>query len=138
MAVINDIPGLTVEVIANDAPLCEYLDSDADNTASQVTNFIEVHPEGTFEILSKFHDDFAATHGFRIEVRLDGNRVSSYLHRLGGLKKPAGHKTTGVRSKIGNRWHESNLMFSPFVVGKNCFARCSMHILNTSTRERQQ
>jgi hypothetical protein len=117
MAVLDHIPGLTVEVVANGERLHEYPDHDADNTASQVTNYIKVHPEGTFEILCKFLDNFTTTHGFRVEVRLDGNRVSSCLYRKNELKKAGGHKTTGVRSKIANRWHESNFMFSPFIVG---------------------
>ncbi|KAH4957629.1 hypothetical protein HBH77_120090 [Parastagonospora nodorum] len=116
MAVIEDIPGLTVEVIANGAPLHEYSDADADDHPKQATNYIEVHSEGTFEILTRFLDGFATTYGVRVEVRLDGTKVDSFLTRLSELKEAGGHKTSGVRSKIGGRWHESNFVFSPFVL----------------------
>ncbi|KAH3956417.1 hypothetical protein HBI70_068090 [Parastagonospora nodorum] len=116
MAVIEDIPGLTVKVIANGAPLDEYSDADADDHPKQATNYIEVHSEGTFEILIQFFEGFVATYGVRVEIRLDGIKVSSSLTRLSKLKEAGGHKTSGVRSKIGGRWHESNFVFSPFVL----------------------
>ncbi|EAT87833.2 hypothetical protein SNOG_05442 [Parastagonospora nodorum SN15] len=116
MAVIEDIPGLTVKVIANGAPLDEYSDADADDHPKQATNYIEVHSEGTFEILIQFFEGFVATYGVRVEIRLDGTKVSSSLTRLSKLKEAGGHKTSGVRSKIGGRWHESNFVFSPFVL----------------------
>jgi hypothetical protein len=118
MAIIHHIPGLTAEVIVNGAPLREYIDNGADHTASEVTNFIEVCADGTFEILCKFQANFTATFGVLVELRLDGNKVSSSLLRLKDLKNVQGHKFSGVKSKIGGRWYQSNLLFSPFAVGE--------------------
>jgi hypothetical protein len=79
MAVIDDIPGAKVEVIANGEPLQEYDDGDSENTASRITKYIRVSPDGTFEIIVQFLDDYVATRGLRTEVRLDGLKVSSNL-----------------------------------------------------------
>jgi hypothetical protein len=117
MAVIPDIPGLKVEVIANEEPLKEYDTEVADDAAKTVTKFVEVRANDKFEISTTFDDDFVATHGFLLEVRLDGSKVYSTLLPLGQLKKSGGHKASGVRSKISGRWHMSNFVFSSFVIG---------------------
>jgi hypothetical protein len=121
MAIINDIPGLSVEVVSNGDALREYEDVYAADEPKKVTKYIEVQSDETFEIVARFLENLNAKYGVCVEIRLDGTKVSASLIRLGELRKGGGHTytTSGVMSKIGNRWHESNFLFSPFVVGKS-------------------
>jgi hypothetical protein len=77
MAIIDAIPGLTVEVIVNNIPLREYPDPEADAGPKQATTYIEAHSGSTFWILTKFLDDFFAISDFSLETRLDGDKFSS-------------------------------------------------------------
>jgi hypothetical protein len=118
MAVIKDIPGLKVEIIANGEPLQEYDDDEAENSATNVTRYIQVGSDRIFAIVVQFLDEYVATRGMRIEIRLDGVKVSATLLALNKLMREGGHKFSGVSSKIGNRWNESKFTFMPFLIGK--------------------
>lgn len=118
MSIIENVPGLKVEVIANDEPLAEYRDAEAEVGTKKAVRFIEAKSNGTFQIVTQFLEEFPATYGFRIEVRLDGNEVDSVLIRLKDRKKNGRHKMSGVRLKTNGRWHQSNLLFSLFVIGE--------------------
>ncbi|KAF1850025.1 uncharacterized protein K460DRAFT_381892 [Cucurbitaria berberidis CBS 394.84] len=131
MAIINDCPGLRVEVVANGNALREYNDDQAGDAPNVVTRYLEVNGEGTFEILTKFLENYAGRHGVRVEVRLDGHKVDSYLLRLNQLKKEDGHRSSGAPSKIGGRWHTSNFLFSSFV-----FEQDSTRRLDKATEEK--
>jgi hypothetical protein len=118
MADLDNRAGLTVEVVVHNHPLAEHDDAFTEDPPKMVTKYLEVSGNDTFEVLTKFHENFEATYGVRVEVRLDGVKVNSYLVRLKDLKEERGHVTSGVKSKIGNRWHKSSLVFSSFAVGE--------------------
>jgi hypothetical protein len=118
MAIIDDHPGLSVEILIDKQALREYRDATAEDPPNAITKYAEVHTNNAFEVKTSFLENSAATYGVHVEVRLDGNKVSSYLVRLKDLKKEGGHLTSGVKSKIGNRWHKSDLVFSAFAVGE--------------------
>ena len=118
MAIIDSSPGSTVEVRVNDTPLRELSDEAAEDTPKTVTKYVEVAGDSAFEVLVQFSETFVATYGARVEVRLDGNKITSYLVRMKDQKNLGGHRTSGVKSKIKGRWHQSNLIFSPFAISK--------------------
>jgi hypothetical protein len=118
MAVIKDIPGLKVEIITNGEPLQEYNDDEAENSSTNATRYIQVGSDRTFAIVVQFLDEYVATRGMRIEIKLDGVKVNATLLALNDLKRKGGHKFSGVPSKINNRWNESSFKFMPLAIGK--------------------
>jgi hypothetical protein len=118
MAIIDDHPGLSVEILIDKQALREHRDATAEDPPNAITKYAEVHTIDAFEVKTNFLENSAATYGVHVEVRLDGNKVSSYLVRLKDLKKEGGHLTSGVKTKIGNRWHKSDLVFSAFAVSE--------------------
>lgn len=118
MAVLDHVPGLEVQIVSEGNPLPEYADFDVPPKANVVCNYIEARSGEKFEVLIKFHDNFKASYGCKIAVRLDGidtNRRNITLERL---KKWGGHKIKGPASRIHGEWYAQNFTFSPFLVGK--------------------
>jgi hypothetical protein len=133
MAVINEIPGLKVEIVANGEPLPEYDNEDVDNSASKITRYIQRSPDSTFEVIVQFLDEYVATRGVRIEIRLDCVKVSSRSMALNELERKGGHKFSGVSSKINNRWNESNFKLMPFAIAEQYYIKrtfCSRTDIN--------
>jgi hypothetical protein len=120
MAIIDAIPGLKVEVIADGARLQEYPDPEAPAATSskQAINYIEARPKGTFKIWTQFLQNFPEKYSFHVEIRLDGQEVSSQIVPLKDLKTPAGHTPLEIRSHVNGAWQESNMVFSPSALGK--------------------
>ena len=117
MAIIDTRPGIEVTVISGDDALPEYRDTAAENSPHVITNYIDVGKATHFEVLTKFKDNNTVHYGVVIDVLLDGVKVHSKIYRLKQLEKPEGYKASGVSSKIRGRWHISNFLFSPFVLG---------------------
>jgi ribosomal protein S12 len=111
MAIIDDHPGLSVEILIDKQALREHRDATAEDPPNAITKYAEVHTIDAFEVKTNFLENSAATYGVHVEVRLDGNKVKD-------LKKEGGHLTSGVKTKIGNRWHKSDLVFSAFAVSE--------------------
>jgi hypothetical protein len=133
MAVIDAIPGLKVEVIADGARLQEHPDpaAPAGTIPNQATNYIEASPDGTFTVWTRFLHDFPEEYGFHVEIRVDGYRNSSRIVPLEGLKMPAGHVPLETRSQIRDSPYKSNMVFSPLAVGQYCLHSCEVSDLIT-------
>jgi hypothetical protein len=121
MAILEGCPGLKVEVTVNDHALREYDDDNVQEEPNTLTKYIEVNGNDTFKIQAQFLDNYVATYDVVAEVWLDGNKINSYVLNLKSLKRPEGHKFSGVRLRINGTWYRYNLVFSSFAIGK-CIA----------------
>jgi hypothetical protein len=74
MAVLDELPGLEVQIIVNRTPVKEYDDDEEEVVDKTVTRYIEAESEAEFEVRLKFQSMFniSAKHSVAAEVLLDG------------------------------------------------------------------
>jgi len=74
MAVLDELPGLEVQIIVNKTPVKEYDDNEEEVVDKTVTRYIEAESEAEFEVRLKFQSMFniSAKHSVAAEVLLDG------------------------------------------------------------------
>jgi hypothetical protein len=78
MAIHPDHPGLTVAFAVEGSVVKEY-DDDQPATPNTVTRYVEAVSDATFAIKYRLTDPFPIEYGVKIEVRLDGQKVSSWI-----------------------------------------------------------
>lgn len=89
MAVIDDVPGLRVEITAHDEfPLLEFDDPD-EGAAKQntVTKYIQSIPGELFTVRWRFNDPFPRDLAVRARVSLDGTHMANTVVHRGNLYK---------------------------------------------------
>jgi hypothetical protein len=61
MAVHDDCPGLTAEILVGDEPLKEYKDAEEEETPKTTTRYIECRSGAEFVIRTSFESPFVPT-----------------------------------------------------------------------------
>ena len=118
MAVLTSDPGVKVEIVVGGRPLREYVDTKAENSAKQTTQYIEVENEGPFEIHAQVSGDYVQKHPVCMEVHLDGVMVARCYVPKYNATNEGKYQYTGYKTNIAERWHTSDLCFSSFAFGK--------------------
>ena len=116
MAVHDDYPGLTVQVIVHGEPLEEYKHDDEEELPKTIIRYIESKPDAEFAIKTTFTPPFEACH-VSISISLDGIRVTG----LGVLGRDIFRKDGHVRSytiwQEEDKWFKSGFCFSDLNIG---------------------
>jgi hypothetical protein len=88
MAVHDDCPGLTVEILVDGKPLEEYAYEEEDELPNTTTRYVECRSGTEFAIKTNFKAPFAPM-DILLVIWLDGTRVSSrVLRKYYLLKQP--------------------------------------------------
>ena len=116
MAVHDDYPGLTVQVVVNSEPLEEYKHDDEEELPKTTTCYIESKPGAEFAIKTSFTPPFEACH-ILIGISLDGIDVTG----LGVLERDIFHKSGHVGNctiwQKEDKWSKSGFCFSDLNIG---------------------
>ncbi|KAF1830661.1 hypothetical protein BDW02DRAFT_601471 [Decorospora gaudefroyi] len=116
MAVIDETPGLEMQIHVNGQPLREYSNADrpdvllvADKTSERC---VEVQSGKIFEIHYSFSPPFAADRPVSMIVTINGEDVDEPLIRPDDLYGANGHVSSGVVSGDGERWFRQKYRFA--------------------------
>ncbi|KAF2491026.1 hypothetical protein BU16DRAFT_141592 [Lophium mytilinum] len=118
MAILNDLPGLKVEIVVNGQTLKEYDDDDEDpeEKPRTVTKYIEATSGASFEVRFTFTRLFSLSmYSFAMDIYLDGKFMDNMCIQKNDLfKGPI--ELTGVRSKKGEQWYLEKFCFSKLAI----------------------
>ncbi|KAL5403582.1 hypothetical protein PMIN03_009765 [Paraphaeosphaeria minitans] len=99
MAVIEAVPYVSVQVLANGTPFPEFDDDDdaGNNTANSITKYIEVTTGEAFSIQYRTKPAFVPKHNFSVSMYVDGKYGDGHV-----LKQPTSFDllASGIRSKV--------------------------------------
>jgi hypothetical protein len=113
MAVIEDAPGLEVQVQVDGTPLREYLDRHATVSEAISESYIEAKSDSTFEIYYSFKAPFPSDRPVSMIIAIDGKDVDEPLIRPDELYNLDGHVSSGPISTDGRSWFTQAYRFSP-------------------------
>ncbi|KAL1797354.1 hypothetical protein ACET3X_003960 [Alternaria dauci] len=118
MAIHNDYPGPTVQIISDGKPLDEYVyeeeEEEEEEEAKTTTRYIECQSHTEFAIETIFKPPFSPL-DLAIQVRLDGVKVSGVVaHKEEMLNKT--YTQSATKWKEGGKWQASKFVFSDLCV----------------------
>jgi hypothetical protein len=119
MAVIDDAPGLEVQVHTNGNPLREYIDRHTTVSKATSESYIEAQSDSTFEIYYSFKAPFPVDRPVSMIVTIDGKDVDEPLIRPEELYDKDGHVSSGPISNDGRNWFTQAYRFSPLDISKS-------------------
>jgi hypothetical protein len=97
MAILDDVPGLKVEVHVDGSALKEYDDDDGIPQPKRVTKYIEAVTGASLKIKHHFTKPFPTNHGVTVRVRLDGQIVRKPIYRAHSLLNDQEHTISHAR-----------------------------------------
>jgi hypothetical protein len=113
MALLDDVPGVEVQIVVQDQVLHEYQDRSAQVSAKTTERYVEAQSHAEFQIRYAFSKPFPADRPVSMIVTIDGKDVDEPLIRPFELFEPQGHFSHGPISSIGSRWMVQKYCFSP-------------------------
>jgi hypothetical protein len=123
MAIIDEIPGLEVQILVDSRPLREYEEpaDTNDDDGSKVTRYIEAQPGKTFQVQLYFtgafkHFDDYDMCGF---VKVDGRTVNNPLMKRSEYRDAhyLARRITGSISKVNGVFEERAFLFDELKIG---------------------
>jgi hypothetical protein len=118
MAIHQDHPGLTVEIMANGEPLQEYDDASEEKVPGEVTKYIEARSGVEFMIRYKFAAPFSDKKDVGCLAMVDGQCVVNQYINRGELLKLGHFYSRGVRVKGASGLVLQNFAFANLRVSK--------------------
>jgi hypothetical protein len=118
MAVIDDAPGLEVQVQVDGIPLREYIDRHTTVSEATSESYIEARSDSTFEIHYFFKAPFPSDRPVSMIVTIDGKDVDEPLIRPDELYNSDGHVSSGPISNDGRSWFTQAYRFLPLDISK--------------------
>lgn len=118
MAIHNDYPGLTVQIICGGKPIEEHVyEEDEEREEPKTTiRYIECQSNTDFAIKTTFRPSFAPL-DLAIHVHLDGIKVNRLIvHKHQMLNET--YVQSATKWKEGQKWRASKFFFSGLNVGK--------------------
>ena len=118
MAIHNDYPGLTVQIICGGKPIEEHVyEEDEEREEPKTTiRYIECQSNTEFAIKTTFRPPFAPL-DLAIHVHLDGIKVNGLIvHKHQMLNET--YVKSATKWKEGQKWRASKFVFSDLNVGK--------------------
>jgi len=112
MAIIDEVPGLEVQIVVNGQPLQEHQDRDAKVSARTAERYVEAQSNAEYEIHYTFKDPFPGDRPVSMIVTIDGQDVDEPIIRPFELFDPKGHTSYGPVSQQAMRWVVQNYSFS--------------------------
>jgi hypothetical protein len=120
MAVLQDCPGLRVEVYVDKAPLQEYSDDEQEQTPKSVTKYIESQSGKRFYIKYFFAPPFPLQHGVEVRIFIDGEVMQKSYIAVADLHRPKGYCLSGSCYLQDGEWYVQNYCFTALNIGKVC------------------
>jgi hypothetical protein len=115
MAVHDDCPGLTVEILVDGESLEEYAYEEEDELPKTTTRYVECRSDSEFQIRTNFKPP-SAPMDISLHIWLDGTRVSKrILRKCDLLKQP--NIQSEMRWMGHGAWRASRYLFSSLNVG---------------------
>jgi hypothetical protein len=112
-ALLDDVPGIEVQIVVQDHVLHEYQDRSAQVSAKTTERYMEAQFHAQFEIHYAFREPFPSDRPVAMIVTIDGKTVDEPLIRASELFEPQGHSSRGPISSIGLWWMVQKYCFSP-------------------------
>ncbi|KAH5330007.1 hypothetical protein HBI12_065300 [Parastagonospora nodorum] len=112
MAIHQDHPGLTVELVANSKPLQEYDNTSEETGPGEVTKYIEARSGMEFMVRYKFVAPFPDKKDVGYKVIVDGKRVKNSFFKRGELLKTGSFFTHGVTVGSDSKWVVQHFAFA--------------------------
>ena len=112
MAVIDETPGLEVQIRVNDRPLREYIDQHTQVAEKIQERYIEADTNAAFEIHIKFTTPFPTDRAVSMIVTVDGKDVDEPFIRAEELYARSGHVSAGPISYNGREWFMQKYQFA--------------------------
>ncbi|CAN9373262.1 unnamed protein product [Alternaria alternata] len=113
MAIVDEVPGLEVQIYVNGNPLREYVDQHAAISKATSESYVEVHSNSAFEIHYSFKAPFPVDRPVSMIVTMDGKDIDEPLIRPCELYNREGHVSSGPISNDGKNWSTKSYRFSP-------------------------
>ncbi|CAN9270990.1 unnamed protein product [Alternaria alternata] len=101
MAIVDEVPGLEIQIYVNGNPLREYVDQHAAVSEATSESYIEVHSNSAFEIHYSFKAPFPVDRPVSMIVTMDGKDIDEPLIRPCELFNQEGHVSSGPISNDG-------------------------------------
>jgi hypothetical protein len=125
MAIHDDYPGLTVEIIVDGKPLEECKDEEEEEVPKTTTRYIECRSGAEFGIRTTFKSPPFVSMSVLIRAHLDGELSAQNIAFDKRMVDTRIVNQTGSRWKDGTSWRQSNLAFSELELGKCYQAKLS-------------
>lgn len=119
MAVLNECPGLEVQIVANKQALREHEDRNAKVAHRVSERYVEAQSGANFELQYSFKTPFLRGRAVSMIVSIDGEDVDEPLVRPEDLFEPGGHVSAGLIAKVGSRWGLQPYCFAPLDIRKS-------------------
>ncbi|KAH7389621.1 hypothetical protein DE146DRAFT_738910 [Phaeosphaeria sp. MPI-PUGE-AT-0046c] len=119
MAVLDEVPGLKVQVMVRDKPLREYDDGGAKVPKYTVERYVEAQTNACFEIRFAFTQPFPRDRAISMLVTIDGRDVDEPLIRPAELFDVHGHTSIGSVYKSGSTWKVRRYRFRGIEIEEN-------------------
>ncbi|RYN76430.1 hypothetical protein AA0117_g5479 [Alternaria alternata] len=113
MAIVDEVPGLEIQIYVHGNPLREYVDQHAAVSEATSESYIEVHSNSAFEIHYSFKAPFPVDRPVSMIVTMDGKDIDEPLIRPCELYNQEGHVSSGPISNDGRNWSTKSYRFSP-------------------------
>ncbi|RYN23470.1 hypothetical protein AA0112_g9379 [Alternaria arborescens] len=101
MAIVDEVPGLEIQIYVHGNPLREYVDQHAAVSEATSESYIEVHSNSAFEIHYSFKAPFPVDRPVSMIVTMDGKDIDEPLIRPCELYNQEGHVSSGPISNDG-------------------------------------
>ncbi|KAI5379955.1 hypothetical protein J4E82_001502 [Alternaria postmessia] len=101
MAIVDEVPGLEIQIYVNGNPLREYVDQHAAVSEATSESYIEVHSNSSFEIHYSFKAPFPVDRPVSMIVTMDGKDIEEPLILPCELYNQEGHFSSGPISNDG-------------------------------------
>lgn len=111
MAIIDDCPGLEVQIFCNDRPICEYNDHHVNLRPKTSERYVEAQSGAEFEIHYNFTPPFPTDRAVSMLITVDGRDVDEPLLRPEELHDDTGHVSCGPVSTAGPQWFVQKYVF---------------------------
>ncbi|KAF9693815.1 hypothetical protein EKO04_008287 [Ascochyta lentis] len=111
MAIHEDYPGLTVEIVANGAALQEYEDSTISATANTVIRYVEAVAGAEFAIKYSFGPSFPKDRDVAADVFVDGNIIRKPLFHKEKFQSQVARFVGRTKEIVDGKWVEQVLYF---------------------------
>lgn len=128
MAIVDEVPGLEIQIYVHGNPLREYVDQHAAVSEATSESYIEVHLNSAFEIHYSFKAPFPVDRPVSMIVTIDGKDIDEPLIRPCELYNQEGHVSSGPISNDGRNWSTKSYRFSPLDISRTSLLLAKQHI----------
>jgi hypothetical protein len=118
MAVLNEVPGLEVQIAVNGQVLQEHQDRSAEVLDKTVERYVEAQSNAQFEIQYAFKEPFPLSRPVSMIVTVDGKDLDEPITHPCELFDPKGHVSKGPISQRGEQCVVQKYRFAPIALSK--------------------